>query len=153
MNLEEGGFLASAGLMSCEKASEVACGLPPPSAGGAGKAEVPSEPKLPQHGSIPYTTPSRIAVEHNYAKLVPFRSSHSVGGKGSSFSTVVLFTDRVSSKLKKKSQRGKRKAKHGKGRLGVVEETHSHGEASTEEGEPTVLPTLVEVEPRCGVYQ
>lgn len=132
--------------MSCEKSKLATEGvseptLPPPSS--AGKAETPSEPK----GPLPCTTPSRIAVEHNYAKLIPFRSSHSAGSKGSSFSTVVLFADRVGSKLKKKGLNlKKRKVKHNKEKL---EEVRIHGEVGTEEGESSsTLPTLMEVEPR-----
>ncbi len=46
----------------------------------------------------------RIAVEHNYARLVPFRSSHKEG-KDASFSTTILFPDRVKGKLKKKKKK------------------------------------------------
>lgn len=132
--------------MSCEKPKLATEGvsepiLPPLSVDSAGKAETPSEPK----GPLPCTTPSRIAVEHNYAKLIPFRTSHSAY---SSFSTVVLFADRVSSKLKKKSIRKRKVVKHNKGRFIGVEEVQSHGEVSTEEGESSTLPTEMEVEPR-----
>ena len=97
----------------------------------------------------PLSSPSRIALEHNYAKLVPFRSFHSTGHKDSSFSTVVLFADKVSSKLKKKSVKSKRKSKQGK-KLSVLEEVQgSHGEVSNEEGESTpAIPMQLEVEPR-----
>ena len=39
--------------------------------------------------------PLRIAEEHSYSRLAPFRSSPGSGGKDSSFSTVVLFSERV----------------------------------------------------------
>ena len=97
-----------------------------------------------------FSSPSRIAVEHNYAKLVPFRNHHSTGNKDSSFSTVVLFADRVSSKLKKKGVKGKKRFKHVKAaRMTGLEDLHnSHGEASTEEGDSSALQVPVEVESR-----
>lgn len=39
--------------------------------------------------------PLRIAQEHSYSRLAPFRSSPGSGGKDSSFPTVVLFPERV----------------------------------------------------------
>ena len=99
-------------------------------------------------GNYPLSTPpSRVAFEHSYAKLVPSRSSPCTGNKDSSFSTVVLFSDRVSSKFKKKGLKGKKRStvKHGKVKL---EEVHSsHGEASNEEGELSAASVPMEVEP------
>jgi len=51
----------------------------------------------------PAVLSSRVATEHNYAKLMPFRSSH-CSGKEASFPTVVLFPDRVRGKKKKKKK-------------------------------------------------
>jgi hypothetical protein len=136
--------------VSIEKSKSVDEGLPPrsetvlpqPSLGNLKKAGA-SESKM--SGPL-FSTPSRVAVEHNYAKLVPFRSSHSTGSKESSFSTVVLFADRVSSKLKKKGLKGKKKSKHVKARVSGLEELQSHGEASTEEGDSTLqLPMETEL--------
>lgn len=95
------------------------------------------------------TPPSRVAFEHSYAKLVPSRSSLSTGSKDSSFSTVVLFSDRVSSKFKKKGAlKGKKRStvKHGKVKLEEVYSS-SHGEASNEEGELSTASVPMEVEP------
>lgn len=102
--------------------------------------------------------PSRISLEHNYAKLVPFRSSLNVGSKDSSFSTVVLFADKVSSKPKRKSLKQGTKEKRSKvgkvrsAHVGGVEEVLSSNERGdevvTEEGESSAVPILVEVEPR-----
>lgn len=95
--------------------------------------------------SRPRETTSRVAFEHSYAKLVPSRSSLSTGNKDSSFSTVVLFSDRVSSKFKKKGLKGKKRSstvKHGKVKLEEV-----HGEASNEEGELSTASVPMEVEP------
>lgn len=39
--------------------------------------------------------PLRIAQEHSYSRLAPFRSSPGSGGRDSSFPTVVLFPERV----------------------------------------------------------
>ena len=39
--------------------------------------------------------PLRIAQEHSYSRLAPFRSSPGSGGKDSSFQTVVMFPDKV----------------------------------------------------------
>ena len=110
---------------------------------GTGKAEVQSS------GSRSSVPPPRLETEHNYARLIPFKNAYSTGSKGSSFSTVVLFADRIRSKLKKKSVK-KRKSKYSKSRVGGVEEVQSHGEVSTEEGEPSTLPTVMETdaEPR-----
>lgn len=97
----------------------------------------------------PFTSPSRIAVEHNYAKLVPFRSSHGTGNKEDSFFTVVLFQDRVSSKLKKKTIKVKKRAKQGKARMvGMEELQSSFGEASNEEGDSSAVQVPMEVELR-----
>lgn len=138
--------------MSTDKLKTVSEGvpLPPepqPSTENARKTEG-SDCKV----SVPplFTSPSRIAVEHNYAKLVPFRSSHSTGNKDSSFSTVVLFADRIGSKLaKKKSLKGKKRLKHVKARVvGVEELQSSHGEVSNEEGDLSAVQVLMEVEHR-----
>lgn len=108
---------------------------------GGGESKVP--------GAL-FSSPSRIAQEHNYAKLVPFRSHHSTGNKDSSFSTVVLFADRVSSKLKKKGTKNKKRSKQIKSaRMTGLEELHnSYGEASTEEGDSSALQVPMEVESR-----
>lgn len=108
-----------------------------------------SEPKV----SLPlFSTPSRVAVEHNYAKLVPFRSSQSTGNKDSSFSTVVLFADRISSKLKRKTVKVKKRSKQVKARVVGLEELHnSHGEASPEEADSSALQVPMEVESRWAV--
>lgn len=143
-------------VMSSEKFKLVADGVPPR-----------PEPALPQailenvkkaggsesKVSLPlFSSPSRVAVEHSYAKIVPFRSSHSTGNKGPSFSTVVLFADRVSSKLKKKNLKAKKRSKHVKARVVGLEELHnSHGEASTEEGDSSALQVPMEVESRWAV--
>lgn len=127
--------------------------LPPPSLEGPKKTEG-NELKVSK--PPPFTSPSRLAVEHSYAKLLPFRSSHgtSTGSKDSSFSTVVLFGNKVNSKLAKKKAKGnKRRPKHSKVKLGSigggVEEVHSsHGEMSNEEGECSVVPTSLDAEPR-----
>lgn len=39
--------------------------------------------------------PLRIAQEHSYSRLAPFRSSPGSGGRDSSFPTFVLFPNRV----------------------------------------------------------
>lgn len=39
--------------------------------------------------------PMRIAQEHSYSRLAPFRSTTGSGGRDSSFPTVVLFPERV----------------------------------------------------------
>ena len=39
--------------------------------------------------------PLRIAKEHSYSRLTPFRSSPGSGGRDSAFPTVVLFPERV----------------------------------------------------------
>lgn len=98
----------------------------------------------------------RIALEHSYAKLVPFRSTHGSGGKESSLATIVLFPDRVKTKLKK---RRKKQLKLAKGMTGMVE-VHgapggNHGEVSNEEGDSTltttaVYPTTAEESTGCG---
>ncbi len=101
---------------------------------------------------------SRIAAEHNFARLVPFRSSYGSGGKDSSFSTVVLFPDRVS--LKHRSKKNKAKKQHsrvkgiggGGGGRGVMMEdvlhtNTSHGEMSTEEGESGLTAISIDIEP------
>ncbi len=96
-----------------------------------------------------FTSPSRVAVEHSYAKLVPFRSSHCTGNKDSSFATVVLFADKMGVKHKKKSLKGKRRFKQSIARQICMEELQSsHGEVSTEEGEFTAVQVAMEVEPR-----
>ena len=87
---------------------------------------------------------SRIALEHNYAKLVPFRSTYGNGGKDSSLSTIVLFPDRVKMMLKK---RRKKQLKPVKGRTGL-EGAHGitgsyPGEMSNEEGDSTLTTTMV----------
>ena len=84
-------------------------------------------------------SPSRIALEHNFAKLVPFRSSHGTGGKDSSFPTVVLFADRITSKLK--SKKAKRHLKLDKIKVASsVDNVHgSHGEVNSEEAEGNAI--------------
>ncbi len=121
--------------------------LPTPSVENVGKAEG-GELKV---CGPPCSSPSRIALEHNYAKLVPFRSFHSTGNKEASFSTVVLFANKVNSKPKKRSMRSKKKLKQGKatGKLSIQEEVQSsHGEVSNEEGESTTAPPPMQMEAR-----
>ena len=111
----------------------------PPEKAGKGEG---SDSKPP--GAIfNFTPPSRIAVEHNYAKLVPFRSSPSTGNKDSSLSTIVLFPDKVGSKPKKK-MKVKRQPKQSrvKSLMAAEESQSSHGEAS--EGEFGAQPMDVE---------
>lgn len=82
---------------------------------------------------------SRIALEHNYAKLVPFRSSHGSGGKDSSFSTIVLFPDRVKTKLKKRRKKQLKSVKGKAGLEGVQGVSGSNpGDVSNEEGDSTL---------------
>lgn len=132
--------------MSTDVAEEIPPTLEPsppvPPAESVGKAD---SSELKVCGPL-YSSPSRIALEHNYAKLVPFRNFHSSGNKDSSFSTVVLFADKVSSKPKKRSVRSKKKLKQGK-KLSIQEEVqNSQGEASNEEGESTTAPLSMQVE-------
>ena len=41
----------------------------------------------------------RIAHEHSYSKLLPFRSSIGAGGQDASFPTVVLFSNRINNRI------------------------------------------------------
>ena len=134
--------------MSCEP-TKLEVPPPPDSAVPTSPAESPvkaegGEQKV--HGAL-YSTPSRIALEHNYAKLVPFRSFHSTGNKDSSFSTVVLFADKMSSKPKKKGMKSKKKVKQGKKSSVQEEQQSSQGEASSEfheEGESAATSMQIE---------
>ena len=107
-----------------------------------------------QEGEILASLPARIAIEHNYAKLIPFRSSHGSGGKDSSFPTVTLFADKVGSKVKSKGLKGKRYSKQDKvkssgGKVGG-EEASNHGEGN-KEGEGNTVSVPMEVEAAEGM--
>ena len=84
--------------------------------------------------SNPVVLTSRVATEHNYAKLMPFRSSH-CSGKEASFPTVVLFPDRVKGKLRKKKKKHIKSTMKGKpttddAPISMAEEISSENQAS-----------------------
>ena len=50
------------------------------------------------------TLPLRIAQEHSYSRLAPFRSSPGSGGRDSSFPTFILFPNRVKEREKSEAE-------------------------------------------------
>ena len=60
-----------------------------------------SEEKKPESDAVEASAsgesnlPLRIAQEHSYSRLAPFRSTPGSGGRDSSFPTAVLFPERV----------------------------------------------------------
>ena len=93
-------------------------------------------------GYLSSSHPRRISVEHNYGKLIPSRGTRGSGGRDSSFSTVVLFSDRIKKKLKKR-----RKLLKSVGVTTGLEEqdasVENPGRVSNGEGDSTLTPAVL----------
>lgn len=103
--------------------------------GAQGRMEIDEAETVEETSNNVTSLTPRIAVEHNYAKLVPFRSSH-ISGKEGSFSTTVLFPERITNKLGKKKKKQVKSGTKGKSSIDEIPGITggSFTEMSSEEG-------------------